>query len=86
MTNNREELKMSQIEIKSAKRELNRYEKLKETLELLKTDLLEETLPIPEMDDHCGKINLEGINDVLNLVQLCAEHLEAHIDDLESEA
>ncbi len=75
---------MSKIEIQSAKRELNRYEKLKETLELLKTDLLEETLPIPDMDERSEKINLEGINDVLNLVQLCAESLEAHIDDLEN--
>ncbi len=76
---------MGKVEIQSAKRELNRYEKLKESLELLKTDLLEETLPIAVMDERSCKINIDGINDVLNLVQLCAESLEAHIDDLESE-
>jgi hypothetical protein len=74
---------MSQIT--EAKKDLKKYEDLKKRLQALRIDLVEDRLPFPIEPGRTAKINLDGIDDVLNLVLLCAESLEAHIDDLSNE-
>lgn len=76
---------MSKIEIQSAKREQKRYRDLIEHLEVLKTDVEEEGLPMPMIDQSAAAKTLSSIEMLITLAKASVESLECHIDDLINE-